>query len=1544
MKRRLSRQDGRVPYSLVALVVLSSIFTLSVYFEQVALSTTSQSTYDVPGMTQMGIDRAESEISAVAQQDLMNVEVSLLGAGANPQLNLLNQSLNTEFTASMASLGFSTPQGLVVDNVVIRATSWGINATFSEGTTADVVPHVGLQTGTGVPLLPLASQVNSTNLTSYASTELPLYPMVVGHVMLTALDGNSGELLSTPYDFSVSVQSEIGLLEAQSAEFSDASWGSGSGLAKLVSYILTSLAELRALSGYGSGGYPGYQAGTVISGATGNSILSSADVHDAESLAVLLESVRYFRSFDGAAVNSLLSSLPPGPYEQLLARYVFNGTIDPATLYLLFLDAQGGWSDGWISSGAGLASAIYGFADRFKFDLLQRFWGNATVDPTLLEPVASWPTVQMQGMGFAQTMLLTWLWDYGSWLGVTQQSLPPEDSTAVIPPMVGSASDGFGNVCTYVLFPGGTIETSNPGVPNLADLILGTPQVEQISIPGNPNYNVYLAPNNYQVWENVSIDQPSAPYAYLNDAANGLPNDWWIDFNENSTYITTHDSLLLLFNPMDTNPYDPGAFDRTLHSVLVDLSNSMQHKSSTASLVSDKGYLDYVGLTGDNVGGNSTITGTGMPDLSTTAGRNTALNTSYSYLTQGTSSMFGGPFSRALSNFSVASGNPANRTSWWVNGASHPALAGSGNPTSTVNGGVNWTMSAISSYPASEWFQMLYTLYYGSGGTIPAAPPPLSQINYNNMDQLVYNILSPGVEQTPPTGYQQPNFAVDVMNETFISVYCWITGDQSNYGNNIGCGSENGGPFCPNGGGGFFGGGCLGDTANSPFNPQANGNFFTGACNGNNQNPAFQRAINNWYLTGTGGLANMWTLVGNSVMQSLQGGVDQIHQLLQSSWQNVYNNTGNADWSGQNFTNWILRYIAPPILNDTSAMGTPGGWLNQIYRSTDQWLQTGTNLTGTVTKMDLNRGRPYSFSLGNASVEGADGQIFNESLRNMTFAFTDGTLDWSVPQFTVHLVDPQNDSSNMGIAPYETSWSVSLQGSFSVVLTSSRESLISGGVLQPTVLNLSIPVHSQSTITVYTPWPLGSGWDPSSNPLPGDPTVLESRALLGLEGHDYHSRFGGTGDLLPGIYPSVPLDNLLLLSAAVGRVSSTEGHSLAELLAGLPEVAAGRSAQWSQNLTTLELTTNSDLAATAGPFLSWAGANFSVLSNDLSSAAQGGVPSTFTVGGNGFFGYNATVNTDTDVVSYFVGQPAGPGYNPSEEYALAFGGSRVGDAFTVDNPYVGANPGTHGFSGTWGTSTTGAYALTGNWQEFGSVYSLSLSGPARPGPTVGKGATYPELSVPYLQGITGGGYPATVSVQGVGGIPSAALTAFGQSLPASGTSVTFPSYVAQETYAGGRFYNALVAGSVPSSPGITSFGYSTDLTWGGGASSNYSLALVDPTGALFSTPSGTAASEAFLLWLDNNAETLGYSLGAPTPYLTILASIPSGLLSPAYRNVTMVWQEGLTPVSAYAWSGPNMAALEANLGGSGGGMGNSPTLSIGGGVAGGWGFTGTLTG
>ncbi len=1511
--RRISRRDGRIPYSFVAVVILASIFLLVASLEQVSIATTTQNAYDVPGATQNALALVESDISSAAQYDLMRSEANLLAGTVNPSLNLLNGSLNTAFTTSMAALGLSSPQGLTEGTVVVKASGWGINATFAEGQVMDGTPAVTLTPGPTNPYLPLPNEVNLAQQTTWSFTTEPIYPMATGHVVLTALDGNSGQTLTQSYSFSVSVQSELGLLEAKAGQFRDALTGPSGSLSELVKYLVTTLGELRALSGYGSGGYPGPTSGTVISGATNNSVLSQSDVRDAVSLAILLDSLRYFRSFDAGAVTSFLSSMPPGAYQQLLEHYVFNGTIDPATLFLLFLDSQGGWSDGWVASGEGLASAIYGFADRFKFDLLQHFWGANVVDPTLTEPVASWSTVQSQGTSYAISMLSQWLWDYGTWLGVTQKSLPAYNNTATIPAMTATVAG-----CTYVLFPGGSIQTSDPGVPDLASLILGTPYSETITLPNNQQVTLMLAPDNYQIWENVSIDNPGSPYYYA-------PN-YWIDFNENATYITTNQSLLWLFNPQEFSSYDPGAYDRTLHTVMVDLSNSMQHKSATAGLVGDKGYLDYVGYQGDLSGANTTLTGAGLPNLSTPAGRNTALNTSYSFLTNGTTSLFQGPFSRTLANFSQRAANPANVTNWWVNGASHPTLVGPADPP-TTDAANNWTMSAISSYAAREWFQMLYTLWYGSGGTVPTTAPAVNQINYQNMDASQYNVVSPGVERAPPAPYQEPNFAINVMNETFYSVYCWITGT----GTGIGCGGEDGYQFCPNNQN-FFGD-CLGATA------QDNPNYYYGACGGGNAGLAYNAALNNYYYPGTGGLNNMWNVVRTSVLQSLAGGVDQIHALLQSSWDSVYNNTGDATWGGQNFTQWILQFIAPPILNDTVLLAQAGGWVTQLYNTTERWLSGATNLSGTVVKPWLDRGRPYAFALGNSTLETADAQVFNESLSQMTMSFGGGALTWSLPQYSVHLVDPQNQSTNMGIAPFETSWSISLQGSLSLSLVSSRMSLLSGGTLHPTVLNLSLPVNSQTLVTLYTPWELGSGWDNLPTPLPGDPTLLNTRGLTGLEGHDYHS----APALLPGVYPSVPLDDLLLRTAALGRVTAGEGLSLANLLAGYPGLASGGSAAWSQNLTLLELTTNAGLAATSGTFLTASQTDLALLRSDLSSAAQGGVPLAFDFGANAFLGANATFDTTGQVVSYFWPAPASPTFGPQEEYTLTFQGARVGDAFTIDNPFVVANPGTNGFSGSWGTSAAGTYQLQSLWVEFGQKYMLSLRGPATPAPVTSQTATYPSLSVPYLFG-KGGGIPGSVSVFGAGGLPGTATSTFVASLPPPGTTVTFPDYIAQQEYAAGHFYDDLVSGAVPVQAGIGAFGYSTAISQGGSGLANYSLYLTGPSGGVFGSAAAEQNLTAFLLWLDDNMEPVCYSLGAAMPYLSVLSTVPAGLLSPVVRNVTWEWGTGAQPYSDYAFSGANLAALEADLAGSGGGMGNSPTVLIGGGSSGSWGFSGALTG
>lgn len=1547
--RLKSATSGRVPYSLVAIVVLASMLLLGSYLSVVSVYQTSETSSDSPELTQQAVDQAEAEIEQAAHFDLMNATAQILassqyGSGGSAPLDLLNASVNTLFKSSLISLGLNGA-GLTIGTVTVNAVGWGINVTYAQGQVEDTVSSISLQSEPYNPGFPLASAVNTELPNALSATQDNVYPMTVGYVNLVANNAAGGSGESVTYSFTTTLQSEVGLLESQAAQFSDASYGSDGSFSRLVTYLSTTLGELRALAGYGSGGYPGPHADTTVSADTAPSVLTLSDFSDALNLSILLESLQYFRSFDSAAVGSVISGIPAGAYQTLLERYVYNGTIDTAALYLLLLNSSttdgGSYGIGEIATGEGIAAAVDSFADRYKFDLLQQFWDTNVVDPTLTEPVVDWGLFDSQSDSYYENMLNQWISDYQNWLGITLTSIPQVSNTAVITPEYNVSGP-----CNYTILPEGSITVATNGVQSLEDLILG-------SVGGTITLNngdtLNWAPDAFNLWENVTINCNA-------DQGNPGPGGCWQDGltgnPEQVGYYVVNESLLGEYNAAANATRDTlGEAERnTLTIILEDLSNAMDTKSTAVTDQNLKGLLDYMAYLADMDGNNYTLAQAGLPNLATLQGIATALNdTSYSLLANGSSAIFSGPFLWALENFTKQATNPAWQDSAWINGAAHPDLI-----TSDTNSvGANpWTVTDVARMTSREWFQAIYNLYYATSGAI--SPWPVGEINGVPMDANQYDVVSNGVEHNPPPDYYQPDWAMNVQNETYISAMAWM-GWQ--WPNGYECGFPNGN---------------CGDTA------RFNGNFATGGgvCD-TSSSPAYQAALAWWYGTvsysthtneeGTGLPSHTWNHVKADVLQALgfgnTKGVDSIHPSVTTSFNNIVNNTGDAYWGCTtqnptcptddqgNFTNWILKYIAPPILADINSMGETGGWLYQLYNSSLSWLENGTNVSGTIYKPTLDRDLPYSLWWGNSSGAAANEALFNESLSGMQLTTSAGTLSWVAPSTTVHLVDAQDDSSNMGIAPFVTTWEMSVYGSASIQLTSERASLARGGILYPTQLNLTVPLNFISNVTLYTPWPLEGTWD--EQPL----TVVMTRGYFGFEGNDYGTT---AASLLPGVYISPELDNLIMETAPVSRIANSEGSGLADLLAGLPDKGVGGSASWAENLTILENTTNYDLSRTAGFETTLRNTMANILPvidtfNAKLPLGRAPLPTTLTsniaAASNAYFGSNLLVDllAGQQCLAYFdtAQAPTSCGtafvnYAPSLAYALDLSGQRAGVSYSVDNqyPHVAPNPMVHGFSGSWGDTNGSAHTVVAGWQEFNTPYELTLSGPSALTVYASTSLTNANLPVPYISPTAV--EPATLSVFGTSALPPAASSAFTRSVNTWLPAVSnFNSYISEQLYAAGYLYDDLT-GNAPDYVGaVTQFGYSTLLQLTALHEQNYSLYEMNKAGLFGNQVQVASSMLPFLAWFEANARALASDLGGSSADPTVLSSASPLVLSDTFRGVTYTEGMASSPFMD-SYSSPNLAFTEADLGGASGGLTDAPVIDVGGWTPD-WGISGALT-
>ena len=152
--------------------------------------------------------------------------------------------------------------------------------------------------------------------------------------------------LRTVLPLRTAINSPFPLLQATAREFRGAADGSESELARIVRYILTTAAQFRALQGYAAGQFGEPGTSTV-------DLLNPRDVEVAVNLALLLEQMRRFRSFDRASAGALDEAFfgdlagrylgdPRVPdasgrtMARLLDAYGKAGTADPADLFALY--------------------------------------------------------------------------------------------------------------------------------------------------------------------------------------------------------------------------------------------------------------------------------------------------------------------------------------------------------------------------------------------------------------------------------------------------------------------------------------------------------------------------------------------------------------------------------------------------------------------------------------------------------------------------------------------------------------------------------------------------------------------------------------------------------------------------------------------------------------------------------------------------------------------------------------------------------------------------------------------------------------------------------------------------------------------------------------------------------------------------------------------------------------------------------------------------------------------------------------------------------
>jgi len=365
-KRRLRDlgrdRGGQVSFSVIAVVLLVSSAIAGTYL---AKNHMEQSRLD---HRKQLLSSMEGEISAIVTELSLcaatRAQSTLSGWSEFP----INETrISNAFCGEMLSYIYSSfPR--IEHEVTIELSNWTGGLFFIEQNTLDLIPDdskspenmefEGQQ-------LQYDRQASASAESIGVKTVNPYY-VAVGNFTVSV---STKEIaLVRGCSFQRPVISALPFLESKLRAFESATTGGFSDLGEIVSYMLSTLAELRVIEGYGQPMYSG--------GRNTTDILSEQDVYRAVGVGLILEQLRLFRTIDrefGSKVEDACEFSGPG----LMAAAGSKGrAVDPAELFLWFI----GKAEPRIDSTMVIAEAVYGLADQLVLKLMEYMGWLGTLD------------------------------------------------------------------------------------------------------------------------------------------------------------------------------------------------------------------------------------------------------------------------------------------------------------------------------------------------------------------------------------------------------------------------------------------------------------------------------------------------------------------------------------------------------------------------------------------------------------------------------------------------------------------------------------------------------------------------------------------------------------------------------------------------------------------------------------------------------------------------------------------------------------------------------------------------------------------------------------------------------------------------------------------------------------------------------------------------------------------------------------------------------------------------------------------------------------
>jgi hypothetical protein len=183
------------------------------------------------------------------------------------------------------------------------------------------------------------------------------YYLAVGN--FTAIVSNGADTIAKSVAFERPVVSALPFVESQLRAFESATFGGMSDLGGLVSSMLTTLAQLRVLEGYGS---PLYSNGLET-----QDIITPEDAYRATQIGVLLEQARLFRDIDEEYAAQVAAECEGGDLGLKAIMGVAPRYVDAGELFLWFL----GRTEHALDPRMIVAHAVNGLVDQLAVKVLE---------------------------------------------------------------------------------------------------------------------------------------------------------------------------------------------------------------------------------------------------------------------------------------------------------------------------------------------------------------------------------------------------------------------------------------------------------------------------------------------------------------------------------------------------------------------------------------------------------------------------------------------------------------------------------------------------------------------------------------------------------------------------------------------------------------------------------------------------------------------------------------------------------------------------------------------------------------------------------------------------------------------------------------------------------------------------------------------------------------------------------------------------------------------------------------------------------------------